>query len=144
MAFPSGIIALTLPLRTLGTKIAFRIRDPSEAELHDCEHVHVTSAPVWNPTSDIAMIQATTKAGSPWKHQVACSVNTSTEMFKSVTCLHHDASTETSMYSATNAENELMDKPARHSLVSSEQHSKVMAELLAEQFSLSERNAHFE
>lgn len=80
---------LHIPLRTFGTKIAFRTRVPSEAELRNCEHVHMMSASIWNP-NDIVMIQATAQSASPWKRRVA-SINTFTKQHEYVDATCDDA-----------------------------------------------------
>jgi hypothetical protein len=65
---------LQIPLRTIGTKVAFRTRVPTAYELENSDHIHMTSAHPWNPT-DVTMVQATHQGGSvstqrPWKRQI--------------------------------------------------------------------------
>jgi hypothetical protein len=50
--------SLHIPLQPVGTKLQFRTRVPTAQELATCEHVHMTSPSIWNP-SDIVMIQGT-------------------------------------------------------------------------------------
>jgi hypothetical protein len=143
---------LHIPMRTFGTKIAFRTRVPSEAELRDCEHVQMTSASVWDPCA-IVMIQATDQGGSthPWKRRLA-SVDAFTDRYEYVDATSDDAlldsidpslvSVMTSLHkrrrvAQTDAAYEPMDTPARRTFVSSERHSKVTAELVAERFGIS-------
>ena len=64
---------LHIPLRTIGTKVAFRTRVPTAYELEKNDHIHMTSAQPWNPTN-VTMIQATHQGGStiaphPWKRR---------------------------------------------------------------------------
>jgi hypothetical protein len=139
-------------MRTFGTKIAFRTRVPCETELRDCEHDHMTSASVWNP-SDVAMIQATGQCGSsrPLKRRLA-SVGILTDRYEYVGATSDDAlldsidpslvSVMTSLHKYRRLEQvdsryEPMDTPARRTFVSSERHSKVTTELIAERFGIS-------
>jgi hypothetical protein len=150
---------LHIPLRTFGTKIAFRTRVPSEAELRNCEHVHMTSASIWNP-NDIVMIQATAQSASPWKRRVA-SINTFTKQHEYVDATCDDALLDsvdpslvpvmTSLHkrrriAQADAEYEPMDMPAKTHLC--EQRTTFegdsgnwwQSDLVS---ALCERNAHF-
>ena len=63
---------LTIPLRAFGTKVGFCTRVPTQLELRECEHIHMTSSSLWNP-SDVVMVQATAQGGqSPWKRRRVC------------------------------------------------------------------------
>ena len=53
---------LIIPLTKSGTKIYFDSRTPTEEELNNCEHVHLTSINEWNPESVVLGEMKTQKA----------------------------------------------------------------------------------
>jgi hypothetical protein len=146
--------SLHIPLRSYGTKIAFRTRVPSEAELCECEHIAMTSPTLWNP-SDIVMIQATDQGGSirPWKRLLASVNNTAhSDRYEYIDATSDNAlldSIDPSLVSVmdrlhkrqrigqVHSTYELTDTPARRTFVSDERHVKVTAELVAERFGIS-------
>jgi hypothetical protein len=54
---------LTIPLKMEGTKTLFISRSPTDQELNECPHIHITSTNEWNPSSvklDIQSIHSNT------------------------------------------------------------------------------------
>ena len=146
---------LHIPLRTIGTKVAFVTRVPTTEELENSDHIHMTSAQPWNP-AEVQMIQAMhqDKIGTPpWKRQIS-TVDVSIDQFEYVDGTSDDAyldSIDPSLVrlgerlrrknDRVNAQVETTfdqtDTPGRRTFVSDERHAKVTAEMIAEKFGIS-------
>ncbi len=144
---------LRIPLRTYGTKVAFKTRVPTADELEKSDHVHMTSAHPWNPT-DISMLQATNHGGcyKPWKRQIA-TMHSMYDQFEYLNAASEDAYMDSidpslvrlgerlhqkqSCISQVETVYNQMETPAHRTFVSDERHMKVTAELIAEKFGIS-------
>jgi len=141
---------LTIPLRAFGTKVGFRTRVPTQLELRKCEHIHMTSSSLWNP-SDVIMVQEMAQGGqSPWKRRREfCLPNEMRYEYldpNSDEALLHEIDpslvlmterlTKRQRISQVETVFEQADAPARRTFVSDERHTKVSAELIAERFGI--------
>ena len=144
---------LTIPLRSFGTKVAFRTRVPTSEELRTCEHIQMTSSQPWNPT-DVVMLQATNQGGNdrrtPWKRQLAVrdTLHRHSEYIDATSdealldsidpSLAHvtEQLLKRQRLSQVETAHDQVDTPARRTFVSDERHAKVTAELIAERFGI--------
>ena len=64
---------LSIPMRSVGTKVLFRSRVPTSHELENCVHITMTSPNIWNP-SEVVFAQQTDRGGEsgPWKRKISC------------------------------------------------------------------------
>jgi hypothetical protein len=147
-----------IPLRTIGTKVAFTTRVPTANELEKNDHVHMTSAHPWNP-AEVSMVQATHRGGSvpptPWKRHIATVDSTSTpDQYEYLDVDSDDPYLDSIDPSLVRLGNQLQQKqqriasqvetvyeqtdtPGRRTFVSNERHLKVTAEMIAEKFGIS-------
>jgi hypothetical protein len=112
--------AVTIKLRTIGTKILFESRSPSEQELRNCHKIHITSKREWNPET-----VALSKIGSSRTDDTVDGLKEL--MIKAMP----RAIAEVSRYDQT-----LEDLPTRQSYTSHERHAKISAEVLADRFGI--------
>ena len=147
---------LQIPLRTHGTKIAFRSRVPTSEELRTCQHIQMTSAHPWNPP-EVQLSQVMTQGGSGmrWKHRIEaldCDCDSKAERSKCIDPTGDDALLHSvdpslvllfermrkryriSQTHVVEREHDHDDIPARRTFVSDERHAKVSTELIAEPF----------
>ena len=154
---------LTIPLRTVGTKVMFRTRVPTPYELETSDHIHMTSSTPWNPAEVVMMVQATNQGGNthdphPWKRQIETidSTWTSYQQYEYLDVEAHsdDAYMDSIDPSLVRLGDRLQQKqrritaqvetvydqtdtPGRRTFVSDERHTKLTAEMIAEKFGIS-------
>jgi hypothetical protein len=150
--------SLHIPLQPVGTKLQFRTRVPTAQELATCEHVHMTSPSIWNP-SDIVMIQETVQRcsiSSPWKRQSFSVLSVASIGGQ---CEYLDATSDEALLDSIDPPSlvqvgtllgrhdcrrtsqvdtvyEQTDLPSRRTFVSSERHVKASAEVIAERLGI--------
>jgi hypothetical protein len=143
---------LKVPLQSRGTKLQFVSRTPTQDELIQCPGIVMTSPTPWNP-NDVTLNEATTSTpvGSTPAYRIS-------HISKVGSVNHYEYTDPTSDESLLHAINpclvnlrahllsrtikqttpkydhDLEDVPARHTYVSTERHSKVTSDNLAERF----------
>lgn len=148
---------LSIPLRTIGTKVTFRTRVPTAHELEKSDHIHMTSSTPWNP-ADVTMVQATHQGGSthPWKRQIETIDSTHNRFeYTDVEICSDDAYMDSIDPSLVRLGDQILhekhrrvsaqvetvydqtDTPGRRTFVSDERHTKVTAGMIAEKFGIS-------
>lgn len=146
-----------IPMQTNGTKIFFNTRAPTLDELRDCAKVHLTSKQEWNPT-EVSMkqttsIKAITKYTPSFRiSEMTMSINETAFEYvdpKDDDALLHSidpsltdlkeqlmAKVPRNIAQVTRYEDSLEDLPTRQTYTSTERHSKISAEVLADRFGI--------
>ena len=112
---------ISIALKTMGTKIYFKSWAPSQLELETCTHIHMTSRIPWNPTKiTLNETSAIKKVGTNIQDGLKERLMARMPMISEVS--RYDESLE--------------DLPTRQTYTSTERHSKVSAEVLADRFAI--------
>ena len=107
----------SIRMQTRGTKVLFGTRSPTQEEMTNCHHIHLTSKTEWNP-SKVKMIQQvnTTRITDGLKEKLAKNVPHIAEVQR--------------------VDDILEDVPTRQTYTSTDRHSKISAEVLADRFAI--------
>lgn len=132
---------LTIPMSSQGTKIFFTSRTPTERELRTCPHITLTSNLEWNP-NDVRLSQVRTEKEPPF-----FKVTMSEDGDNQWSYLRHDIDAtmlneidptliqlKERIISTLSFTTTFEDVPTRNTFVSTERHSTITAETLAERF----------
>jgi hypothetical protein len=143
---------LQIPMIAKGTKIQFASRTPTTQELDECPHIVMTSPASWNP-QDVSLSETSTtledslpnyreshisRVGSVRRYEYLDPTSDEALLHSinpSLVSLKEQISVR-SIRQATTYDRDLEDTPARHTFVSTERHSKISAELIAERFGI--------
>eukprot|EP00978_Attheya_sp_CCMP212_P023204 scaffold70488_cov59-Attheya_sp.AAC.6 len=125
-------------MQTKGTKVLFETRVPTKHKLETCEHIEMTLPKPWEPSQVLLQelrADRFTKdiydENAPFLRQISpCLINLSEVLTK------HANHSQVSM-----VETEIDDVPARRTLVSTERHTKITADSLAERFCIGTERA---
>ena len=146
-----------IPLSSIGTKICFDTRSPTPEELRTCAHIQLTSTVEWNP-SQVSLKSVITnveeQTNIPSYRISETTVTTHETVFEyldplddgallhaidpSLTDLKEQlmAKVPRQIAQVTRYENSLEDLPTRQTYSSSERHTKISAEVLADRFGI--------
>ena len=143
---------LSIPMRSVGTKVVFHSRIPTSHKLEHSAHVTMTSPTLWN-SSEVVFAQHTDRGGvlGPWKRNISCVCGVTrsenidstdddallNEIDPSIARLgeqllkrHRVSQADADVYEHT-------EVPSRRTFVSDERgHTNVSAELIAGRFSI--------
>ena len=138
---------LTIPLQTRGTKILFDTRSPTAHELETCPHIELTGAEPWNPTT--VQLSSTTQVSKLGDNDTCHSDTThalsddsdalylrqiSNALVNMKVQLVDKVNINASTKHITIGETYTEDIPARRTFTSTERHTRITADILAERF----------
>jgi hypothetical protein len=137
---------ICIPLRTQGTKVLFRSRSPTSDELENCLHIDMTSRREWNPTS-VQLREVVTDTPLPWKRYVEGTTTFTREYLdprSDEAMLDHidpllvnlNDGRAVKESSSSRYDDDTLDVPVRRTFTSTERHSRITAEELAERLGI--------
>ena len=121
-----------IPLELHGTKSLFSTRAPSNKELNECPHIHLTSINQWNPQT-VQLGQLCSTPDTPvldHDSKILQDIEPSLVMLKELK----------TVYDSNSVTDELV--PSQRSFVSNKRHTKLNAQQLAEFWGIGPRRAH--
>ena len=151
---------VSIPLRSEGTKVLFTTRTPTLEELHSCTKIHLTSQSPWEPTTvQLGQIQ---QLATRREQPRVLSEYHSIRKYEYVEPDSNDAdlhsidptltnlgrlldttiNTATTISSATTEDPTMEDIPSQRTYVSTQRHTKLTADALAEHFCIGPRQAY--
>jgi hypothetical protein len=145
---------LWIPMYTYGTKIQFLSRKPTVSELQTCPRIILSSAMAWNPTQ-VVLSEASTTAPSDDLPKIRESTISRVGSMRQYEYLD-PSSDEALLHSidpsfvhlrerliakTTRYDKDLEDAPARRTFVSTDRHSKITSDHIAERFGIGPERA---
>jgi hypothetical protein len=148
---------LQTPMRTKGTKVLFSTRTPTARELSECPYIIMTSPAAWNP-QDVTINEASaipiatlpfyresyiSRVGSIRSYEYLDSTSDEALLHSIHPVLANlkELMTQRSIAKTTTYDRDLEDTPSRRTFVSTNRHSNITADHVAERFGIGTERA---